>query len=108
MGDEASGTATAELSDLGRESVDLLCELLRIDTTNPPGNEAPAQELLAQALTDAGFECELLTAAEGRPNVVARLAGEAEGPTLCLLGHVDVVPADASEWSHQPFAGDVA
>ncbi len=95
--------ATAE----GSEAVDLLQRLLRINTVNPPGNEQPAQELLADTLTDAGFECELLAAEEGRPNLVARLRGESPGPTLCLLGHVDTVPAEPSEWSFDPWAGDV-
>ena len=53
-------------------------------------------------LADAGFECELAGAEDERPNLVARLRGEAEGPTLCLLGHADTVPADASEWSPRP------
>jgi acetylornithine deacetylase/succinyl-diaminopimelate desuccinylase-like protein len=95
--------ATAE----GSEAVDLLQRLLRINTVNPPGNEEPAQELLAQTLTDAGFECELLSAEAGRPNLVARLRGEGPGPTLCLLGHVDTVPAEPSEWSFDPWAGDI-
>jgi acetylornithine deacetylase/succinyl-diaminopimelate desuccinylase-like protein len=95
--------ATAE----GSEAVDLLQRLLRINTVNPPGNEQPAQELLADTLTDAGFECEFLAAEEGRPNLVARLKGESPGPTLCLLGHVDTVPAEPSEWSFDPWAGDV-
>src|SRR5215208_5628779 len=91
----------------GSEAVDLLQQLLRINTVNPPGNEEPAQELLAQMLTEAGFECEFLTAEPGRPNLVARLRGEGPGPTLCLLGHVDTVPAEPSEWSFDPWAGDV-
>ena len=103
MGEE---TATVD-AGLGTEAVDLLCELLRIDTSNPPGNEAPAQELLASRLADAGFDCELLAAEPGRPNLVARLAGESEGRTLCLLSHVDTVPADPDEWSFDPWAGDV-
>ena len=103
-----SGTAAAT-SGLGSEAVELLGELLRIDTSNPPGNERPVQELLAERLTDAGFECELL-AANGpeRPNLVARLKGEESGPTLCYLGHADTVPADPAEWSFSPWAGDVA
>lgn len=92
---------------LGADAVELLGELIRIDTSNPPGNERPAQELLAARLADAGFECELLAAQANRPNLVATLAGEADGPTLCLLGHVDTVPADRSEWSFDPWAGDV-
>ncbi len=99
--------AQVTASRLGDEAVELLCELLRLNTVNPPGNERPAQELLAKRLTAAGFECELLAAEPERPNLVARLAGEAEGPTLCLLGHVDTVPADPSEWSFDPWAGDV-
>jgi len=94
-------------SRLGDEAVALLCELVQLNTVNPPGNERPAQELLAERLTGAGFECELLAAEPQRPNLVARLGGAADGPTLCLLGHVDTVPADASEWSFDPWAGDV-
>ena len=104
MGEE---TAVA-IPDVGAEAVELLGELIRLDTVNPPGNEEPGQELLAARLSDAGFECELLAAIPGRPNLVARLPGESEGETLCLLGHVDTVPADASEWTFDPWVGDVA
>jgi acetylornithine deacetylase/succinyl-diaminopimelate desuccinylase-like protein len=100
-------TAVAE-SPLGTEAAELLSELIRIDTVNPPGNEGRAQELLAARLGDAGFECSMLAATKGRPNLVARLPGDASGPTLCLLGHVDTVPADASEWSFDPWSGEVA
>jgi acetylornithine deacetylase/succinyl-diaminopimelate desuccinylase-like protein len=103
MGEE---TAVAD-PRLGAEAVELLGELIRINTVNPPGNEAPAQELLAARLTAAGFDCELLEAEQGRPNLIARLEGGSDGPTLCMLGHVDTVPADPSEWSFDPWAGDV-
>lgn len=103
MGEE---TALAE-TDLGAGAVDLLCELIALDTVNPPGNEDRAQELLAERLGDAGFEVTLLAAEPGRPNLVADLPGDGDGPTLTLLGHVDTVPADASEWSFSPWAGDV-
>ncbi len=93
---------------LGGQAVALLQELIRLDTVNPPGNEAPAQELLAETLTDAGFDCELLAPEPGRPSLVARLRGDAEGPTLCLLGHTDTVTADPSDWSFDPWAGDLA
>jgi acetylornithine deacetylase/succinyl-diaminopimelate desuccinylase-like protein len=99
--------AVAAEDELGAEGVELLRRLIRIDTTNPPGNELPAQELLAETLTEAGFDCELLAAEAGRPNLVARLRGSEPGPTLCLLGHADTVPADPSEWSFDPWAGDV-
>jgi acetylornithine deacetylase/succinyl-diaminopimelate desuccinylase-like protein len=99
--------AVASSDELGTQAVDLLQRLIRIDTANPPGNEEPAQELLAETLTEAGFECELLAAEPGRPNLVARLRGEGAGPTLCLLGHVDTVPADPAEWSFDPWSGEV-
>jgi acetylornithine deacetylase/succinyl-diaminopimelate desuccinylase-like protein len=103
MGEE---TAIA-LPGLGTRAVELLGELIGLNTVNPPGNEAVAQDLLASRLSDAGYDCELLEAEPGRPNLVARLAGEADGETLCLLGHVDTVPADPSDWSFDPWAGDV-
>lgn len=92
---------------LGTEAVELLSQLLRFNTVNPPGNEGPAQELLAGRLGDAGFACELLEAEPGRPNLIATLAGEAKGPTLCFLSHVDTVPANPDEWSFDPWSGDV-
>jgi acetylornithine deacetylase/succinyl-diaminopimelate desuccinylase-like protein len=103
MGEEATVAPNA----LGTEAVELLSELIRQDTVNPPGNEARVQDLLAERLRDAGFEVSLLAAAPGRPNLVADLAGEAPGETLCLLGHVDTVPADPSEWSFSPWSGEV-
>jgi acetylornithine deacetylase/succinyl-diaminopimelate desuccinylase-like protein len=101
--EEESQAATIE----GSDAVGLLQRLLRINTVNPPGNEGPAQELLAETLTEAGFECQFLAAEPGRPNLVARLRGAGTGKTLCLLGHVDTVPADPSEWSFDPWSGDV-
>jgi acetylornithine deacetylase/succinyl-diaminopimelate desuccinylase-like protein len=92
---------------LGTSAVELLGELIRFNTVNPPGNERPAQERLAELLTRAGFECELVAAEPERPNLVARLPGAVPGQTLALLGHVDTVPADPSEWSFDPWAGDV-
>jgi acetylornithine deacetylase/succinyl-diaminopimelate desuccinylase-like protein len=93
---------------LARESVELLQRLVRLDTVNPPGNEREAQEHLAGLLSAAGFECELLGAQPQRPNLVARLRGKAEGPTLCYLGHVDTVLADPGEWRHDPWSGQIA
>src|SRR3954465_11110012 len=93
--------------DLERETTELLQRLVRFDTVNPPGNERPAQELLAGMLRDAGFEVSLLGRTEERPNLVARLRGAGDGPTLCLLSHVDTVLADPAEWQRDPWSGDV-
>jgi len=94
-------------SDQETGVVGLLGELIREDTVNPPGNEERVQELLAQRLRDAGFEVSLLAAERGRTNLIADLAGESSGETLCLLGHVDTVPAEPSEWSFSPWSGEV-
>jgi acetylornithine deacetylase/succinyl-diaminopimelate desuccinylase-like protein len=101
------------------DATQLLQSLIRFDTVNPPGNERAAIEHLERILTEAGFRCELLGAVPERPNLVARLrpdtgGGRAgtgaavEGPTLCYLGHVDTVLADASEWRHDPWSGEIA
>ncbi len=102
---------------MSTEAEELLGRLVRFNTVNPPGNESEAQEYLADHLRQAGFECELLGAEPGRPNLLARLrpadgppADEpaSGGPTLCFLGHVDTVLAEAGEWTHDPWSGDVA
>jgi acetylornithine deacetylase/succinyl-diaminopimelate desuccinylase-like protein len=92
---------------LRSEAVDLLSQLIRFNTVNPPGDERAAQEHLAAHMSDAGFECELLGRTHERPNLIARLAGAAPGPTLCLLSHVDTVLATASEWTHDPWSGEL-
>ena len=67
--------------DLQEEATDVLARLIRFDTVNPPGNERECQEWLTGYLEDAGLECELLCAEDAeRPNLVARLRGEADGP----------------------------
>ena len=107
----------AEGTDAGAEAQELLGELVRFNTVNPPGDERAAQEYLADHLQQAGFDCELLGAEPGRPNLIARLrpadgppADEpaSGGPTLCYLGHVDTVLADAHEWTHDPWSGELA
>jgi acetylornithine deacetylase/succinyl-diaminopimelate desuccinylase-like protein len=96
---------------LQRETTELLSELVRFNTVNPPGNERPALEFLASFLRDAGFRTELLAADEDRPNLVADLVADRgadrDGQTLCYLGHVDTVLADPSEWTHDPWSGEV-
>jgi acetylornithine deacetylase/succinyl-diaminopimelate desuccinylase-like protein len=97
--------------DLQSETTDVLRELVRFNTVNPPGNERPAIEFLAAYLRDAGLNTELLAADGDRPNLVADLApsnGAGDrGPTLCYLGHVDTVLADPTEWAHDPWSGEV-
>ena len=89
-------------------AVQLLSELLAIDTTNPPGNEAPAAELLRARLNAAGFATDILASPEGRPNLVARLPGAPDAPALVLLSHTDVVPVEREHWTQEPFGGGTA
>jgi acetylornithine deacetylase/succinyl-diaminopimelate desuccinylase-like protein len=98
-------------TELERETTDLLAELVRFNTVNPPGDERAAIEFLAGYLKDAGLKTELLADDEDRPNLVADLGdggGGDRGPTVVYLGHVDTVLADPSEWTHDPWSGDVA
>lgn len=88
------------------EAVDCLKQLLRIDTTNPPGNERPAAELIARWLRDDGLSPELVGASPERPNLVCRLPADParrKARPLVLSCHLDVVPADPARWPHPPF-----
>jgi len=96
-----------EAEALEGRTTELLQRLIQFNTVNPPGNEQAAQEFLKETLETAGFECELLAAVEGRPNLVARLPGSSEGPRLCLLGHVDTVLASPSDWRVDPWSGEL-
>ena len=94
-------------TSLGAEVTDLLSRLIQVDTTNPPGNETAAAELLRAYLEANGVVCELHARVPERANLVARIPGSGEGSSLLFLGHTDVVLADASEWSVPPFSGEV-
>jgi acetylornithine deacetylase/succinyl-diaminopimelate desuccinylase-like protein len=94
-------------TSLGAEVTDLLSRLIQVDTTNPPGNETAAAELLREYLEANGVECELHARVPERANLVARIPDSGEGSSLLFLGHTDVVLADASEWSVPPFSGEV-
>jgi acetylornithine deacetylase/succinyl-diaminopimelate desuccinylase-like protein len=93
---------------IAAEAVQHLQALLRIDTTNPPGNELAAAEYLAGVLRAEGYEPIVLEAAPQRGNMITRLKGDGSLPPLLLYTHLDVVPAEPERWTHPPFAGDVA
>ncbi len=95
------------MANLQQQATEVLQRLIRFNTVNPPGNEREAQEWLADRLRAAGFEVELVGATPERPNLVARLRGNADGPTLCLLSHVDTVLATPEEWKRDPWSGDL-
>jgi len=93
--------------DLQEETADVLGNLIRFNTVNPPGQERECQEYLSEYLTEAGFECELIGAEDERPNLIATLRGEADGPVLGYLSHVDTVLASAEDWSRDPWSGEL-
>ena len=82
---------------LRQEATELLQELIRVETVNPPGNETRAAELLREYLGDHGVESELYAKVPERANLVARIPGNGTGPRLVLLSHTDTVLADPTE-----------
>jgi acetylornithine deacetylase/succinyl-diaminopimelate desuccinylase-like protein len=88
------------------EVAELLQELIRLDTVNPPGNETAAAELLRAYLESYGVQCELYARTPERANLVARIAGSG-GPRLALLSHTDTVLADPAEWEVDPWSGEL-
>ncbi|MDQ4059713.1 MAG: M20 family metallopeptidase, partial [Pseudomonadota bacterium] len=85
------------------DPVELTRQLVRIDTTNPPGNEEAALAPLAELLSAHGFEIAWHRFAPGRANLVASFPGREAGPFLGFTGHVDTVPIGETPWRHQPF-----
>ncbi len=90
------------------EVVPLLSDLIRINTSNPTHPERPAAEWVAAKLDEVGIASTILESAPGRASTIARISGtDSSRPPLLIHGHLDVVPAQASEWSVDPFAGEV-
>ncbi|MFD8536609.1 M20/M25/M40 family metallo-hydrolase [Streptomyces rubrogriseus] len=108
-----SGTGTARTVTGEDEVVDLCRELIRIDTSNYGDHSGPgerkAAEYVAEKLAEVGLEPKIFESHPGRASTVARIAGEDPSrPALLIHGHTDVVPANADDWTHHPFSGEVA
>ncbi len=87
--------------------VELLQNLIRFDTTNPPGNEGECVAYVQGLLTEAGVESKIVAKDGARPNLIARVVGGSEAPPLLLYGHVDVVTTAGQQWTRPPFSGDL-
>ena len=85
----------------------ILQHLIRFDTVNPPGNETPCLQWVADLLRYDGIDSTLLESAPGRGNLVARLKGDGSKPPFLFMGHVDVVPVERERWTHDPFGGEL-
>ena len=95
---------SAPLATATRSPVELLQDLMRFDTTNPPGNEKECINYIQGILAEAGCETLLLGRSSARPNLIAKLDGRGQAPPILLHGHVDVVPAGTtSTWQYPPF-----
>jgi acetylornithine deacetylase/succinyl-diaminopimelate desuccinylase-like protein len=104
----ATQTIPANVSELGLEAQETCQALLRMDTTNPPGNERPAAEYLQARLQEVGYQPVLLEAAPDRSNLVCRYQGTGEAEPLLITAHLDVVEAFSAYWEHPPFSGVIA
>lgn len=91
----------------GDEAIQVLSHYLQVDTSNPPGNETLGAQFLANLLQKEGIESQITEFAPGRGSLIARLKGTGQEKPLCLLSHIDVVPADARYWQQDrpPFSG---
>ncbi|MEV6737655.1 M20/M25/M40 family metallo-hydrolase [Streptomyces sp. NPDC051104] len=106
-------TGTARSVTGEDEVVDLCRELIQIDTSNYGDHSGPgerkAAEYVAEKLADVGLEPKIFESHPGRASTVARIEGEDPSrPALLIHGHTDVVPANADDWTHHPFSGEIA
>ena len=99
----ASAQQNIDAAKLQAEAVQRTREYLRINTTNPPGNEAETMRWFARIFKQDGIPFDTVSSAPGRGNIWARIKGGNE-PALVLLHHMDVVPADPKYWDSDPFA----
>lgn len=97
--------SSAPSDPMDQESIDALVQYLRVDTSNPPGNETAGAQVLQQILAKNGIESRLIGTDPKRQSLYARLASGTSEKALVLLHHIDVVPPVLSDWTKPPFAG---
>ena len=105
----ASWRAELDWDAAGEEMVDVLSRYLQVRSINPPGDETLAADFMIEVLEAEGIGWELIEFSPGRGSLVARVGGNNTEPPLCLMSHLDVVPAEAQYWpdDRQPFSGAV-
>jgi len=100
-------TADLKTTPIYERPVEILQDLIRFDTTNPPGNERPCIQYIHKLLRQYGIRGNIVARTPGRPNLVARIKGEGKAPPLLLYGHVDVVTTQGQKWTHPPFEAKI-
>lgn len=108
MGVSPSSSLVGDTSALAREAQQWLVDLVKINTTNPPGNEDAAAKYIASVLAKEGIQAELLPTVAGRSAVVARLRSTIvpdPSKALLLVAHMDTVGVDRAKWSVDPYGG---
>ncbi|MGB5354474.1 MAG: M20/M25/M40 family metallo-hydrolase [Woeseia sp.] len=101
----AQGNALIDWDVVGEESIRYLVDLVRIDTSNPPGNETKAVDYVKGVLAKEGIASEIYALDPTRANLVARYKGNGSKRPLLIMGHTDVVGVQADKWSEPPFGG---
>ncbi|MYW04952.1 M20/M25/M40 family metallo-hydrolase [Streptomyces sp. SID3343] len=108
MNAQSPAPTTTEREHTARDAVAMCADLLRINTCNDGEHpERPAAEYVAARLEEVGLAATLTESAPGRASVLARLPGSTDAPALLVHAHLDTVPADACEWSVDPYSGEV-
>lgn len=102
-----SNNSEVDFDKYGKLATKILCDYLKIDTTVPPGNEALGAKYLKDILTNNGIEAKLFETDKNRSIVYGRLKGNGKKKSVILLNHIDVVPAQAKDWKHNPFSGEI-
>ncbi len=97
-----------EQTAIYKRPVELLQNLIRFDTSNPPGNEEACIRYINSLLSEAGVKTSIIALDPKRPNLIARLPGSGKSPPLLIYGHIDVVMTENQTWKHPPFSGDIA
>ncbi|HTU99132.1 MAG TPA: M20/M25/M40 family metallo-hydrolase, partial [Luteitalea sp.] len=98
------GSRQPDWSSLEAETMTHFQAIVRLDTSNPPGNEGLVVDYLEGVLKKAGIETKRLANDPARPNLVARLRGNGSKRPLLIMGHTDVVKVDPAKWTHPPFS----
>ena len=103
----ASAVRAPDFTAARDEAVKILSGFVRIDTSNPPGNETKGAEYLKAILDREGIPSEIFEMEPGRGNIVARIKGNGKKKPILLMGHIDVVGVEREKWTVDPFGGEV-